>query len=184
MKLSSIVVLAVIGLALFARPADAKIAALYASGQGGVQQNGAANNPGMGFEVGARLLVFDGYLDYLSLGQNQSIARGVLGLRAGFGNGDLRLVLRAGVGGIRDYGGALAGDRQISGSRLGGVARAGIGLDARIDPLLYVGFTVDAETFIFPRLGAFGTGSEMGSCSCQEGSDIFAALRLTFEVGI
>ncbi len=184
MKKLVIAALAAIVITFSARGADAKVAALYASGQGGVQQNGVENMPGVGFELGARLLIFDGYIDFMNLGQKESVTRGVLGLRAGIGSRDLRLVLRAGVGGIRDENGALAGNWAISGTRTGGVARAGIGMDVQLDPLFYLGFMVDAEAFIFPGWNNIGAGSTKGPCSCQEGTDVFATFKLTFELGI
>ena len=59
---------------------EAKIAALYASGQGGVQ-SGTESGNGLGFTLGARVLIFDGYFDYMGFGQDVSVSRGILGLR-------------------------------------------------------------------------------------------------------
>jgi hypothetical protein len=165
--------------ALAAPRADAKVAAIYASGQGGVQNTDGS--PGLGFELGARLLLLDGYLDYTNFGGGESVGRAIAGVRAGIGGGDFRLVLRAGLGGIHEEHGALMGAADEPTSRTGGVARAGIGFDARLDPMFYLGFMVDAETFIFP-----GTTVTVDPTppSYQRGADVFAALKLTFELGI
>src|SRR5262252_5643571 len=87
--------------------AEAKIAAVYASGQGGVQSGADAGN-GLGFTLGARVLIFDGYFDHMSFGQDVSVSRGILGLRGAFGE-TARLVLRAGAGSIHEQHGALTG---------------------------------------------------------------------------
>ena len=169
--------------ALCASRADAKILALYAAGEGGVQNTGE-NAPGLGFELGARVLILDGYVDYTAFGQNESVARGILGLRGGFGGNDLRLVLRAGLGGIREEHGALMGTVMSPPSRMGGVARAGVGIDARLDPLFYLGFMIDAETFVFPGSETVAVGATSVPSSYQQGADVFAALKLTFELGL
>lgn len=169
-------------IALAAPRADAKIAALYAVGQGGVQNTGD-NTPGLGFELGARVLILDGYVDYTSFGQSESVARGVLGLRGGFGN-DVRLVLRAGAGAIREEHGALMGEAYAPPSRTGAVARAGLGIDARLDPLFYLGFMIDGETFVFPGSQTVAVGNTTVPSTYTQGADLFAALRLTFELGI
>jgi hypothetical protein len=171
------------GVALAAPRADAKVVALYATGQGGFQNTGE-NTPGLGFELGARPLILDGYVDYTGFGQGESVARGILGLRGGFGNQDLRLVLRAGAGAIREDHGALMGATYAPPSRTGAVARAGVGIDARLDPLFYLGFMVDAETFAFPGSETVNLGNTQVASSYTQGADVFAAIRLTFELGI
>jgi hypothetical protein len=168
--------------ALAAPRADAKVVALYASGEGGLQ-NTNDTWPGLGFELGARVLILDGYVDYTAFGQNASVARGILGVRGGFGN-DLRLVLRAGVGAIHEEHGALMNTAPEPASRTGAVARAGIGIDARLDALFYLGFMVDAETFVFPGSETVAVGTTNVPSSYQQGADVFAALKLTFELGI
>jgi hypothetical protein len=170
--------------ALSAPRAEAKVVALYAAGEGAMQ-NTNGTWPGLGFELGARVLILDGYVDYTTFGQTSSVARGILGLRGGFGNGDLRLVLRAGLGGIREENGALMGTATASTpTRTGGVARAGAGLDARLDPLFYLGFMVDAETYAFPGSETIAVGTTNVPSSYNRGADVFAALKLTFELGI
>jgi len=164
---------AAVTLVLVASRADAKVAAVYAAGHGGMQNNGTSE-PGLGFMLGARLLIFDGYVDYTGFGQGESVSRGVLGLRGGFGSGDFRLVLRAGGGTIHEERGALTGPAGAP-SRTGGVARLGAALEGEINPVLYLGFAVDGESYLFAN-------NNLGIPT--QGSDIFASLRLTFELGI
>jgi hypothetical protein len=151
--------------------ADAKIAAVYASGQGGVQSGEAGN--GLGFSLGARLLIFDGYFDYMGFGQDMSVSRGILGLRGGFGVDRARLVLRAGGGAIHEQRGALTGPFGAA-DRTGGVVRAGAAIEGAINPFLYLGFAIDGESYRFPY----------STIAPYQGSDILATLRLTFELGI
>jgi hypothetical protein len=172
MKTLILSAVAAVTVALVAPRAEAKLAAVYASGHAGMQNEGT-NDPGFGFMLGGRVLIFDGYADYTRFNQYESVSRGILGLRGGFGE-RLRLVLRAGVGGIREEGGALTGPMGVPG-RTGGVARAGAAVEAAINPLLYLGFGFDTEHYRFP-------GNTLGIPS--EGSDVFAALRATFELGI
>lgn len=169
--------------AFVAPRAEAKVLALYAAGQGGFQ-NTSETTPGLGFELGARVLILDGYVDYTTFGQNESVARGILGLRGGFGSNDVRLVLRGGLGAIREEHGALNGLTVSPPSRVGGVARVGAGIDARLDALLYLGFMIDAETFLFPGSETVAVGMTDVPSSYQQGADIFAGLKLTFELGI
>jgi hypothetical protein len=183
MRTGIIGMLAVAAVAFGAKPAEAKVVALYASGQGGVQQSAAENSPGLGLEVGARVLILDAYLDYMSFGQSQSVARAVAGLRAGIGSDKLRLVLRAGLGAIREDNGALHNVTMMD-RRTGGVARAGAGLDWRIERFLYLGFMIDAETFVFPGAQTVALGSMDVPSSYQWGGDVFGALKVTFELGI
>ena len=82
--------LAAVAISGSAPPADAKVVAVYAAGHGGVQ-SGTNNDAGLGFMLGARLFLLDGYVDYTSFGQNTSVSRGILGLRGGFGTGAFRL---------------------------------------------------------------------------------------------
>lgn len=172
MKKQLFTAVAAVTVALLASRADAKVAAVYASGHAGVQNEGT-NDPGFGFMLGGRVLIFDGYADYTRFNERESVSRGILGLRGGFGN-NLRLVLRAGVGGIREEGGALTGPMGAP-DRTGAVARAGAAVEAAINPLLYLGFAFDTEHYRF---------AENASGIPTEGSDVFAALRATFELGL
>jgi hypothetical protein len=164
---------AVTALTFFAPRADAKVVAVYATGQGGVQ-NAGNTDPGIGFELGARLLILDGYVDYMSFGAGESVSRAILGLRGGFGTRAFRLVLRGGLGGIREQSGALT--HPVGGpDRTGAVARAGVDLEGRINPFFWLGFGVDGERYVFPNNNAgFVT----------TGSDVFASLKLIFELGL
>jgi hypothetical protein len=161
-----------VGAVSFTAPrADAKVAAVYASGQGGIQTGEAGN--GLGFTLGARVLIFDGYFDYMGFGRDMFVSRGVFGVRGGFGNSRGRLVLRAGVGAIHEENGALTGPFGAP-SRTGGVARAGAAVEGAINPYLYLGFGIDGEHYRFPY----------STIAPYRGSDILATLKLTFELGI
>jgi opacity protein-like surface antigen len=173
MKKLLLAAVAAITVALAACPADAKVAAVYATGQGGVQNNGTSD-PGLGFELGGRVLIFDGYVDYTGFGQGQSVSRGILGLRGSFGAGGYRLVLRGGGGTIHEEGGALTGPLGAP-ARTGAVGRLGVAFEGEVNPVLFLGFGVDGESYRF-------ADNSLGIPS--SGSDIFATLRLTFELGI
>ena len=173
MKKLLIGIVTVVAIGLFATRADAKIAAVYASGQGGIQSTGQ-NDPGLGFELGARVLIFDGYLDYMSFGDSQAVSRGIFGLRGGFGTPTFRLVLRGGAGAIHEERGALTGAFGAP-SRTGGVARLGAGVEGRLNPVLWLGFGVDGETYKF---------ADSSVETPTQGSDILASMKLMFELGI
>jgi hypothetical protein len=169
--------------------ARADVAALFADGHGGIESgagtseaNGATgnqSNAGLGYRLGARLLIFEGYYDHTGFGGGAGITRGIVGLRGGFGTNDLRLVLRAGAGVIDEQGGALS--ERIAGmpDRQGAVGRVGAALEGRVARLLLVGFGVDGETFALPAM----TGP-FGSAPSTIGSDVFANLHLLFELGV
>jgi hypothetical protein len=173
MKKRLVALVAASAMGLFARPASAKIAAVYASGQGGFQSTGNTD-PGLGFELGARVLLFDGYFDYMSFGDDQTVSRGIFGLRGGIGTPAFRLVLRAGAGAIHEERGALT-NALAAPSRTGGVARLGASVEGRINPLFWLGFGVDGETYRF-------ADNSVGAPS--HGEDVLASLKLMFELGI
>lgn len=161
------------------RLARAEIVAAWAEGHGGMASNSAdGDSPagGLGFQLGARVLILESYLDHTRFGEGASVTRGVIGLRGGFGSRDRRLVLRGGLGAVEEQGGALSGRSPTVPERHGGVARAGIALEARVAPLLLLGLAVDGERFVLRDPG-LGTGNVVGS-------DIFASLKMTFELGI
>jgi hypothetical protein len=172
MKKAILVTVAAVTVALLASRAEAKAVAVYASGHAGLQ-NDSRSDAGLGFTVGGRIFVFDGYADYTRFGEREAVSRGIVGLRGGVGD-DLRLVLRGGVGAIREEGGALSGPLSAA-NRTGAVARAGIAVEAAVNPLLYLGFGIDTEHYRFAN-------DVPGAPS--SGSDVFAALRATFEIGI
>jgi hypothetical protein len=164
----------------FAPRADAKIVALYGTGQGGLQSTGDTGLQG-GFEVGAHLTILDGYAEYMAFGSGRSVLRGVVGVRGALGLGPLRFVLRGGVGAIREEGGALTAapaDLMTVPTRTGGVARAGAAIEAGIAPALWLGLGVDGEEFVFT------TPSVTSTNSLDHGSDVLGTLKLTFELGI
>jgi hypothetical protein len=174
--------LAVVGV-VAPRAARAEVAAVYADGHGGVTAGSGtgladANTGGFGFRLGARVLCFEGYYDYTDFGGSAAINRGIVGLRTSFGARDVRLVLRIGGGVISESGGAVTGNSLDLGTHTGGVGRIGAALEAQIAPAFLFGLGVDGETFVFA--GPSGPGSD----GLYTGSDIFANLHLTFELGI
>jgi hypothetical protein len=155
--------------------AEAKIAAVYASGQGGIQTHGDTGLQ-LGFEAGVRVLLFDGYVDYMAFGSGKSVSRAIVGVRGTLGSGWLRLVLRGGVGAIRESSGALTsplGPATLT--RSGGVARGGGALEARLFYGTWLGAAVDGEAYNF-------LGNSMGFSA--HGSNLLGVLRLTFELGL
>jgi hypothetical protein len=172
MKKLVLAIVAAVTLMLAAPHAEAKLAAIYGGGFAGFM-NENNHDAGLGLTAGARVLIFDGYIDYTSFTANESVSRAILGLRAGIGS-RMRLVLRGGVGTIYEQHGALAGPPGAP-NRAGGVARGGAALEGAIAPMLYLGFGFDAEHFQF-------ADNSLGIPT--EGNDIFAALRATFEIGI
>lgn len=171
--------------------ARADVAAVYAEGHGGLESGGATpldgdGAGGVGFRLGARLLIFEGYYDYTNFGGSAAVSRGIVGLRGGFGTRDLRLVLRAGGGVIDERGGALTGRSQNGSTggldqwsdHVGAVGRIGAALEARLAPMFLVGLGVDGETYVLSG------SSAPGSSGAIVGSDVFANLHLMFEVGL
>jgi hypothetical protein len=134
---------------------------------------------GLGYRLGARLLIFEGYYDYTGFGAGSSVTRGIFGLRGGFGSDKLRLVLRGGGGVIEEDGGALTGRGVGAPDRRGAVARIGAAVEGHIAPLLLVGVGVDGETFALPA-----TGGPYGTTGAITGSDVFAKLHILFELGV
>src|SRR4051794_40132779 len=87
------------GTLLGARAARADVAAAWVEGHGGMETSGSAEGAGgggggahggIGFQLGARLLIFEGYVDHTAYGGDAAATRGILGLRGGFGSHDLR----------------------------------------------------------------------------------------------
>ena len=187
MKATVGVMVGLVALAGAAGAARADVVAVFADGHGGVATEGGPTNAdgtsstatGLGFRLGARLLIFEGYYDYTGFGAGTSVSRGIFGLRGGFGSDKLRLVLRAGGGVIEEEGGALTGRAIGAADRRGAVARIGAAVEGRIAPLLFAGFGIDGETFALPA-----TGGPYGTTGAITGSDVFAKLHLLFELGI
>jgi hypothetical protein len=172
--------LAVVGLA--APRVRAEVAAVYAEGHGGVTAGGTgagdASTGGIGFRLGARVLIFEGYYDYTDFGGGAAVGRGIGGLRAGFGGRDVRLVLRIGGGVITESGGVLTGGGLDLGTHTGGVGRIGAALEAQVAPAFLIGLGIDGESFVFSE------PSGPGGPGLYTGSDVFANLHLMFELGI
>ena len=166
--------------------ARADVAAVYAQGHGGFDSGGtsaASNNNastmGIGYGLGARLLIFEGYFDYTTFGQGATVTRGILGLRGGFGSETTRLVLRAGGGVINEQGGALTGHLPGSPARSGAVGRLGAAVETKIAPLFFVGLGLDGERFAISE-----AGTSLVDPGVIVGSSIFARLHILFELGV
>jgi hypothetical protein len=171
--------------------ARSDVAALFADGHGGIESSPSSSetttganpsNPspaGLGYRLGARLLIFEGYYDHTGFGGGAGINRGIIGVRGGFGSSDLRLVLRAGAGVIDEQGGALTGRMPGMPDRHGEVGRVGAALEGRVARLLLIGLGVDGETFALP-----GATGPFGSASSTVGTDVFANLHVLFELGV
>ncbi len=174
---------------ILARPGSARadVVAVYLQGQGGLSSasnengsrtsNPSAGSPALGLSLGARLLIFEGYLNYDRFGEDVAVSRAVVGLRGGFGTSGLRLVLRGGVGGMVEEGGALPARLPGVPNRRGVVARAGAALEGRVATALWLGAGLDSEVFYISPGSLF-------SSEAVQGSDIFASLHLLFELGI
>ena len=191
MKTITAAMIGLVALVGTAGAARADIAAVFADGHGGIESGGGAGdancsnanqsaaNAGLGYRLGARLLIFEGYYEHTGFGDGAGVTRGIFGVRGGFGSNDVRLVLRAGAGLIDEQGGALTERLVGMPDRRGAVGRVGAALEGRVAPLLLVGVGVDAETFALPAMsGSFG------SMPSTTGSDIFANLHLMFELGV
>jgi hypothetical protein len=176
-------------IALGAGAARADIIAAYLQGEGGLSSASADNgnrtgspssgNAGLGLQLGARILIFEGYVDYDNFGDGAAVSRGIIGLRGGFGTSGLRLVLRGGVGGLAEQGGALTARMPGVPDRHGFVARAGASLEAKVATALWAGIGLDSEAFTI----ATTTGGSLSN-NAVHGTDLFATFRLLFEIGI
>jgi hypothetical protein len=167
---------AALSIALAAPRAEAKLAAVYASGQGGIQTHGDTGLQ-LGFEAGVRVLLFDGYVDYMGFGSGKSVSRAIVGVRGALGKGWLRLVLRGGVGAIRESSGALTtpvGATTLT--RTGGVVRGGGAVEVHLFPGGWLGAGVDGEAYDFLNSNTLGFSNH--------GSNLLGVLRLTIELGI
>ena len=181
-------------IALSSAPARADIIAAYVEGHGGLGNNdigretasgsssGSGLVPALGFQLGARVLIFEGYFDRTAFGSGASVSRGILGLRAGLGSQNLRLVLRAGGGVISEEGGALTGMNLGVPERQGVVGRAGVAVETALAPgKLWGGAGLDGEVF---SLAAASPAPSSGVVGRTQGSDAFLSLYLKFELGI
>jgi hypothetical protein len=175
MKKGLVSLAAALTLALSAPRAEAKAVAVYASGQTGLQTHGDTSLQ-YGFEAGLHVFLFDGYVEYMAFGSSKSVSRAIVGVRGALGSGRFRLVLRGGVGGIRESSGALTtatGPSTLT--RSGGVARGGAAVEARLFYSTYLGLAIDGEAYNF-------LGNNQGFSA--HGSNLLGTLRLTFELGL
>jgi hypothetical protein len=171
-KLSAMIAIAAL-IALASPAARADVAAVYVEGHGGSSSAGGVIENGLGYRLGARLLIFEGYFEHTGFGEGASVSRGIVGLRAGIGPDKLRLVLRAGGGLLQERGGALTGLQLAAPERVGPVARAGAALEGKLAPMFYLGGGIDGEAFLLPA----GAGSVLGT-------DVFLNLHIMFELGV
>jgi hypothetical protein len=171
-----------------ARPARAEILAGYIQGHGGLSSPETSSasaatsgnaSPGLGVQAGIRLFIFEAYADHTSMTAGSSTSRGILGLRAGIGLGNWRLVLRGGGGVIAEHGGALTGRVDGAPDRTGVAARAGVALERKLAPMLLGGVGLDGEAF-----DLITGGTDPGTEKQITGSDVFLSLHLKFEIGI
>lgn len=166
--------------------ARAEVAAAFAEGQG-TEGSGSgaagAGLTGLGYRLGARVLVFEGYLDHTAFGDGAAVTRGIFGLRGGFGSKEVRLVLRAGAGVLEEDGGAVTGRAPGMTERRGPVGRVGGAIEARLSSLFLLGLGVDGETFLLPA-GGTSLSTASVNTGAVTGTDVFANLHLTFELGV
>jgi hypothetical protein len=163
-----------------ATTAHADTAGIYLRGHGGYggasveELQPGGEEPGLGpvigGEVGANIMLFNAYLNYDRYLDHGSITRGILGLASDLELGGWRLSGRLGAGLNTLFGGDL--------DHTGVVARIGAAFDRRISPGFWIGVGVDAEYF------ALKPDGDMVESEVHTGADIFASLRVSFELGI
>ncbi len=161
------------------------LAGIYVQGHGGYGGTTATelapggDDPGLGAalggELGIHVMAFGAYVNYDRHLNRGSIFRAILGFEGGLTFAGFRLSGRAGGGLIFDNDGLLMGRE---GDHNGVVGRAGVAFDRRLAPGLWLGLGIDGEYFALK-------GDDGGvESDVHTGADVFASLRLTFEVGI
>lgn len=171
-------------LAAAATSAHADTAGIYLRGHGGyggasveeLQPGGSEPSLGMvlGGEIGAKILAFNGYLNHDRYLDHGSITRGILGLMTDVELAGWRLGGRVGAGIMMEKGTLFGGDLDHTGV----VARIGVAFDRRLSAGLWLGVGVEGEYF------ALKPSDSQVESSVHTGADIFASLRLSFELGI
>lgn len=174
----------VTGLTLLGGTAGADTAGVYLRGHGGYSGGSASElepggadpalGPVLGAEVGANIMLFNAYLNYDRYLDHGSVTRGILGLTAGLGFAGWRLSGRIGGGILWERSDRIVGVEDHSGV----VARAGAAFDRRISSGLWLGVGIEGEYFALRP-----TPMEVES-SVHTGADVFASLRLSFELGL
>lgn len=164
--------------------AEAKVVAIYGQAQGLLnwsnEQMDLGNDgtqPAVGLRAGARLLIFEGYIEGNRYGDEQFVRRLIVGLRGGFGIGKWRLVARGGGGIIADSGGVLdtTGRDDPELRRAGLTARVGAALERKLVPTLQLGIGAEGERYVFLSDDA---------SDYVTGTNVLANAYLMFELGI
>jgi hypothetical protein len=132
--------------------------------------NEPALGPALGLQAGARLLMFEGYVDHTEMVRTGSVERAVFGVHGGLELLKTRLSLRAGVGALSEEDGALAGVEMEGIERVGILGRVGGAIDREITSRLYLGVGLDAEAYALE--------------DDRRGYDVMGNVRLSFELGI
>ena len=168
---------------IFEASSRADSAGLYLRGHGGYGGGSVGElepggdepslGPVLGGEFGVNLLMFNAYVNHDRFLSRGSVTRGVFGLTGDLELAGFRLTGRVGAGLILDRDSVFGGAEDHNGV----VARAGIAFDRHLSAGLWLGLAVDAEYFALRQLG------EVES-TVHSGADIFASLRLSFELGI
>jgi hypothetical protein len=162
----------------------ADAAGFYLQGHGGYGGKSVSelapggSDPGLGLTLGAeggvKVLALTGYLSYDRYLDHGSVTRAILGFNGDLGLAGFRLTGRLGAGLFIDNGGVMTGG---DANHTGMVARAGLGFDRKLSPMLWLGLGLDAEYF------AVKVNDGLES-RVHTGADALASLRLSFEVGI
>ena len=170
------------GVLTAATAAHADTAGIYLRGHGGyggasVEEPGG-NEPSLGMviggELGAKILLFNAYVNYDRYLDHGSITRGILGLTSDIELAGWRLSGRIGAGLMMEKETLFGGDLDHTGV----VARIGVAFDRRLSAGLWLGVGVEAEYF------ALKPDGDMVESTVHTGADIFGSLRLSFELGI
>ena len=145
----------------------------YAGGETEELMPGGADpalGPALGVQAGARLFLFEGYVEHTEMVRTGAVRRAVLGLHGDLSLLSTRLTLRAGVGAVSEEDAALSGVEQEGMERVGAVARLGGAVDREIAKRFFLGVGMDGEAYALE--------------GDRTGFDVMANVRLSFELGI